>query len=124
MKKVLWLIVCLMTMVMFTSCSGTYFVTANYDVCYPDGTRNYNGSVTILSKEKPFVACYSRNGTNFIAAINTEIEYIANIGVVSAKQTKKSSVIESSTAPMRLNSYEVKKVEKKNLRNKNNDVYY
>ena len=44
MKKLLWLIVCLMTMVIgLSSCSTkTYEVTANYDVCYPDGTKNYD----------------------------------------------------------------------------------
>lgn len=73
MKKVLWLIVCLMTMVIgLSSCSTTYEVTANYDVCYPDGTKNYDETATIKCSTKPSVVCYSVFGTNYISISNVE----------------------------------------------------
>ena len=72
MKKVLWLIVCLMTMVIgLSSCSTkTYEVTANYDVCYPDGTKNYDETTTIKCSSEPSVKCYSVFGTNYISISN------------------------------------------------------
>lgn len=101
MKKVLWLIVCLMTMV-FTSCT-TYVASAEYEVCYPDGTQKCDGSIFVNSNKKPWVTCYSIGGSNYIAAIDENVS--------TGKKT--SNIIYSSTAPIRLNSYKVEKYKDK-----------
>ena len=98
MKKVLWLIVCLMTMV-FTSCSKTYLTSAEYEVCYPDGTQKFNESVTVTSTSEPSVVCYSVGGTNYVAVISNDF----NLG-----KTPKV-FFRSTTAPIRLKTYDVKK---------------
>ena len=93
-------IVCLMTMVAFTSC-GTYSyytVTANYDVCYPDGTqtRNDTAVVKVYSGDGiPDVYCYSAHGTNYVTT--NGVNFI------------------STTAPVRLNSCDVKYGKKVNV---------
>ena len=125
MKKVLWLIVCLMTMVIgLSSCGSAYIATANYEVCYPDGTRKYDGSVVITSKAEPIVSCYSHGGTNYISAIGNSLEVATNyMGGMTSKEVKKANVIASSTAPMRLNSYKVEKTKKKARANNNDGIY-
>ena len=114
MKKVLWLIVCLMTMV-FTSCTyHKYIASAEYEVCYPDGTQKFNESITITSTGEPSVICYSVHGTNYVAvAPNGEI-----------KGTPKL-FFRSTTAPIRLKTYNVKSA-KKQIKNINGRdyVYY
>ena len=118
MKKVLWLIVCLMTMVIgLSSCSATYEVTANYDVCYPDGTKNYDETATIKCSTKPSVACYSVFGTNYIS--------IYNVGknVYGQKTAEKFTHFKSSTSPMRLNKYSVIKVKKRKRHTYSGDIY-
>lgn len=117
-------IVCLMTMVLFSSCASTYSVTANYDVCYPDGTRNYNESVVVSSTGSPSVSCYSSGGTNYVSVIKTEIEgggYYGHGNFVSPKMVNKSVHFVSTTAPTRLNDYVVHKISKK--RSRYEDVY-
>lgn len=101
MKKFLSFIVCLMAIVSFSSCS-TYMATANYDVCYPDGTKTYKASTLITSSTKPIVVCYSIQGTNYIGAVD------------NVKNVKNAEKIASSTAPMRLNSFKVEKVKQEN----------
>jgi hypothetical protein len=93
MKKFIMALVCLMTMVVLTSCGSTYEVTANYDVCYPDGTRNYDYKNIFKNSTEPSVICYSNGGTNYLS-----------IGRVIRKST---------TAPIRLNSFNVRKLTKK-----------
>ena len=111
MKKILWLIVCLMTMVVsVSSCGGTYLATASYDVCYPDGVRTEEGSTLITSMSKPNVSCFSFDGTNYVA-----------VGDLTSS-LKGKVVINSTTAPMRLKTYGVKKV--KNKRTYNRDGVY
>lgn len=120
MKKFIMALVCLMTMVVLTSCGTKYIVTANYDVCYPDGTRAYNGTTIVRSSTEPYVSCYSYNGTNYVSVIKTDVE-ISNysvgygkstINTINAKTIEKTEHFSSSTAPMRLNSYNVEKVKK------------
>ena len=134
MKKFLWLIVCLMTMV-FTSCSTKYLVMANYEVCYPDGTRTYDGSAIVNSSTEPSVACYSYGGTNYISAMGTETKASSTTSssgftYVTANTIKKAEHIVSSTAPMRLNSYTIEKINNKGVpitktkSKKNNDAIY
>ena len=118
MKKVLWLIVCLMTMVIgLSSCSTTYEVTANYDVCYPDGTKNYDETATIKCSSEPSVKCYSVFGTNYIS--------ISNVGknVYGQKTAEKLTHFKSSTSPMRLNKYSVIKVKKRKRQTYDGDIY-
>ena len=117
MKKLLWLIVCLMTMVVsLTSCGSTYMATANYDVCYPDGTRNFDGTAVVVSSTKPSVICYSFQGTNYVSVVKTDITItstnVNGIPVMHSDNMKKAEHIASSTAPMRLNSYSIEKVKK------------
>ena len=114
MRKLLWLIVCLMTMA-FTSCSKTYLTSAEYEVCYPDGTQKFNESVTISSTSEPYVKCYSVGGTNYVAVISNEY----NLG-----KTPKI-FLNSSTAPIRLKTYDVKRLKggKKKTYDGNDGVY-
>jgi hypothetical protein len=123
MKKFFMAIVCLMTMVLFSSCASTYSVTANYDVCYPDGTRNYNESVVVSSTGSPSVFCYSYDGTNYVSVIAGTVETSTSHygGYVSAKTVKKAQHFVSTTAPTRLNDYVVHKISKK--RSRYEDVY-
>ena len=121
MKKVLWLIVCLMTMVIgLSSCSTTYEVTANYDVCYPDGTKNYDETTTIKcsTNTKPSVVCYSVFGTNYISISNVEKN-------VYGEKTVKKLVhhFKSSTSPMRLNKCSVIEVKKRKKQAYDGDIY-
>ena len=104
MKKVLWLIVCLMTMVVSViSCGTAYTATAKYEVCYPDGTRSYEKSVVVPHSygNDVQVGVFSFGGTNYIGVMRT-----AN---PITKEKDLSGVIESSTAPMRLIDYKVEK---------------
>lgn len=116
MKKLLWLIACLMTMVVsLTSCSTTYVATANYEVCYPDGVRSYNDTVTVLSNSyaTPTVKCFSYGGTNFVSVVkyssNVSKYYTGGNVTFIIKNAEKFEHIASSTAPIRLNSYTVTK---------------
>jgi len=107
MKKTICFIVCLIAIVGLSSCTpSTYLVSAKYEVCYPDGTKVYDSSVVVTSREEPVVLCYSFNGTNYISAIKNEL-YADGTTI---KEANKASVIMSSTAPMRLNSHFVEKI--------------
>lgn len=134
MKKFIMALVCLMTMVVFSSCGTKYVVTANYDVCYPDGVRNYDGVTVLRSSCEPYVSCYSYNGTNYVSAIKTDVEvnnYSTSHGMssISVNAIKKAEHFSSSTAPMRLNSYSVEKAKNKknritaNTKTKGDDIY-
>jgi flagellar basal body-associated protein FliL len=97
MKKILFIIVCLMAMVTFVSCTHTYLVTAEYEVCYPDGTQKYNDSIKIYAKNDSIrVCCHSIGGTNYVA--------------VKVKYQNETVNMRSTTAPMRLNTYTVKRI--------------
>lgn len=111
MKKVLWLIVCLMTMV-FSSCTThKYIASAEYEVCYPDGTQKFNESVTLMSAGEPSVACYSVGGTNYVAVVtNCQFDKAPKI------------LFRSSTAPIRLKTYNVTRA-KKQIKNINGKTY-
>ena len=133
MKKWIMAIVCLMTMVAFTSCGTKYVVTANYDVCFPDGTRNYDGFIVVRSSTEPNVACYSYGGTNYVSVLKTDVEissYAGSYGMgnINVKTVEKAEHFSSSTAPMRLNKYNIEKY-KKYMRNtaytksKGDDIY-
>ena len=108
MKKLLWLIVCLMTMVTFTSCRATYLATAKYEVCYPDGTRSYEDSAKITSLGEPMVLCFSRSGTNYISVVSVSTD----INGTNTKKIEKFTHIVSSTAPMRLVDYKIEKLKR------------
>lgn len=99
MKKVLWLIVCLMTMVL-SSCNSLYVATATFEVCYPDGTRTESASQVVSSADEPKVKCFSYGGTNYVSAIYTS-EW--------NKKFDAKDVIASSTAPIRLLDSKVEK---------------
>lgn len=119
MKKWIMAIVCLMTMVAFTSCSTKYMVTANYDVCYPDGTKTFNESIKVeANKDCPNidVLSHSIGGTNYIS-----IRF-------DGKFTKNNvNHFISTTAPTRLNYYNVERVNKKKntayTKSKGDDIY-
>ena len=137
MKKFIMALVCLMTMVVFSSCGTKYVVTANYDVCYPDGVRNYDGTTIVRSTSEPYVSCYSYNGTNYVSVMKTDVElsnysygYGASaISTISAKTIEKAEHFSSSTAPMRLNKWNVERAKKKKNRitaytkTKGDDIY-
>lgn len=110
-------IVCLMTIVVFSSCGATYEVTANYDVCYPDGTKNYNETTTIKCSTEPSVVCYSVFGTNYISISNVEKN------IYSQKTAEKLVHFKSSTSPMRLNKYSVIEVKKRKRQSYDGDIY-
>ena len=120
MKKILWLIVCLMTMVTFTSCGTTYEVTANYDVCYPDGTRSYNETTKVENAYSvPTVICYSFSGTNYISVSSSDNPMT---------NSKKAMHFITTTAPVRLNGYNVtdtkdKKKHTAYTKTKGDDIY-
>lgn len=104
MKKFIMALVCLMTMVILTSCSKTlYSVTASYDVCWPDGTRTYNDttSVKISSYTEPIVVCYSLQGTNYVS-----IGYNETIDLKDPNSKDVKHYI-STTAPIRLINWKV-----------------
>ena len=104
MKKVLWFIVCLMTMVAFSSCGCTYNVTANYEVCYPDGTRSYNETAKVKNAySEPTVVCYSFGGTNYVSVSCSDNPII---------NSKKATHYITTTAPIRLNGYSVESAKK------------
>ena len=118
MKKVLWLIVCLMTMIVsLTSCGSTYMATANYDVCYPDGVRSYNDTVYVVANPSyvPSVKCISYGGTNYISVFKySNMRDRTKDGITFLiKEIDKVAHITSSTAPMRLNNYSIEKVKSK-----------
>lgn len=117
MKKIIMALVCLMTIVVFSSCSTTYEVTANYDVCYPDGTKNYNETTTIKCSTEPSVVCYSVFGTNYISISNVEKN------VYGQKTAEKLVHFKSSTSPMRLNKYSVIEVKKRKRQAYGGDIY-
>ena len=105
MKKFFMALVCLMTMVLLTSCGCTYEVTANYDVCYPDGTRTYSETTTVKNAyNEPTVVCYSFGGTNYIS-ISCSENPMTN--------SKKAIHYITTTSPLRLNGYDVE-IYKKN----------
>lgn len=127
MKKLIFIFV---TVLCLTSCGKTYEATieANYDVCYPDTTITYDKSMRVMysysksnynvdpetfANYNYTVKSYSYNGTNCISCIGiNNIRYICTF--------------ESSTAPMRLNSYNiynVKRVKKEKKIKKNDNVY-
>ena len=108
MKKFIMALVCLMTMVVLTSCGSTYEVSANYDVCWPDGTRSYTFENTYTNSTKPTVSCYSISGTNYVSIHSAIDDWAKN---------PMGRVIESSTAPIRLISWSVKPTKK--VKNKN-----
>lgn len=110
MRKIIMAMVCLMTMVMFSSCAANYLVTANYDVCFPDGTKTQDKSAvfTTFSKGALNVICHSYGGTNYISVTT-------NDSPLMGKTATKLSHIESTTAPIRLNSYNFEKVNKKKI---------
>ena len=112
MKKVLWFIVCLMTMVL-TSCGSTkYLATANYDVCYPDGTKTYEKSVVVESYAcNVGVVSHSFSGTNYISVTTSDNPLLG-------KDATKLRHIEETTAPMRLNSYKVIDIKKERKKTK------
>lgn len=121
MKKFIMAIVCLMTMVVLTSCGCTYEVTANYDVCYPDGTRTYSETTKVKnSYSEPTVVCYSANGTNYVS-ISSVDNPIYN--------TKKATHYITTTAPIRLNGYSVEIIKGSNKytasrkKSDGNDIY-
>lgn len=107
MRKLLWFIVCLMTMVVcFTSCSASYSATATYDVCYPDGTQRYTKSVVVKNAcdNSLFVKSFSFGGTNYISVFKTD----------NPMTKEKSGLnIESTTAPIRLIDYSIEPLNKK-----------
>lgn len=113
MKKVLWLIVCLMTMV-FTSCGSIYKVTAEYEVCYPDGVKKYTDAVVVSIYSEPWVKDYSFGGSNYISVVGQ------NYIIKDPSKYKVESIIKSSTAPMRLIKYNYVKVKG---RTNNQDKY-
>jgi len=121
MKKVLWLIVCLMTMVL-TSCSTSYVVSAKYDVCYPDGTKSFDNSVVVKSYNESAVNvyCHSYNGTNYLSVTTSDNP------LYGKKATSLTHFI-STTSPIRLKTYDVKRCKKGKHDNKelasNDDMY-
>lgn len=124
MKKFFMAIVCLMTMVVFSSCVSTYRVTANYDVCYPDGTKTYDEVAIVSSVDAPSVSSYSYGGTNYVSVIKADIEgggYYGHGNFVSPKVVNKSVHFISTTAPTRLNDFTVHKISKK--RSRYEDIY-
>lgn len=133
MKKFLSIITCLLAVAALTSCGTKYVVTANYDVCYPDGTRTYDGSAVVTSSTAPDVACYSFSGTNYISVIKTDTEIgtykTGSMSFVSASTVKKAEHITSSTAPIRLNYYNVERAKKKkqqyysSTKRRSDDIY-
>ena len=120
MKKFIMALVCLMTMVVFSSCGSTYEVTANYDVCWPDGTKNYNFENVYEKSSQPAIYSYSIGGTNYLS-----------IGSSSDKMTKNPTgkVFVSTTAPIRLNTCSIVKIKKNKKRTtaytktKGDDIY-
>ena len=100
MKKWIMAIVCLMTMVAFTSCSTYYDIAeSEYEVCYPDGTRKMTDVSTLTGKKKSVISVksYSVDGTNYLTASNGN----GRIHIIT------------TTAPIRLNSYKTQKIKKK-----------
>lgn len=115
MKKLLWITICLMMVALATSCKCAYVASVNYDVCYPDGTQNVNDTAVIASFGMPTIICMSYGGTNYVSAFTSDI----NIATYKPKNVE--SVIFSSTAPVRLNNYSVKKIKKN--KKLNDDMY-
>ena len=108
MRKILSF-VCLMTTMVLGSCTYVYTATANYDVCYPDGTRTYEKSALVYSSSKNVqVITHSVMGTNFVAVMKKP-----QYGDSVVTQKKPIGIIESSTAPIRLNSYKLNFIKKK-----------
>ena len=109
MKKWIMAIVCLMTMVAFTSCGTDYIVTANYDVCHPDGTATLTGKVKVNDSYGCIgVIAHSFGGTNYISVTKSDNPLLG-------KDAIKLIHIESTTAPIRLNNYHVEKAKKKKV---------
>lgn len=123
MKKIFIAFIISMFMV---SCSSMYEATANvnYDVCYPDKTVTYERTLNVsfnfdnntsykFGKDPSTFAdntyiftTYSVSGTNYVSVRNT---YFGTNGVIT-----------SSTAPMRINSYNINNVRKVSNKNKSN----
>ena len=121
MKKFMMALVCLMTMVVFSSCGCTYNVTASYEVCYPDGTRSYYETAKVKNAHsEPTVVCYSFGGTNYVS-VSCSDNPMTN--------SKKAIHYITTTAPIRLNGYSVenaKKVKKRttaHTKTKGDDIY-
>lgn len=120
MKKFMMALVCLMTMVVFSSCGSTYEVSANYDVCWPDGTRNYTFENVYEKSSEPTIHSYSIGGTNYLSISGS---------MDKMNKNPKGKVFVSTTAPIRLNEYSIVKVKKSNKRivvnakKKRDDVY-
>ena len=86
---------------MFASCGTNYIVTANYDVCYPDGTKTYTKSVDVKNSYGVIdVIAHSVGGTNYISITKFD-------SPMTGKDAIKLQHIEATTAPMRLNSFSV-----------------
>ena len=116
MRKKLWLFAGFMAM-MFASCGTNYIVTANYDVCYPDGTKTYTKSVGVKSYGDVNVVCHSLFGTNYISVVKCD-------NPVAGKDAIKLQHIEATTAPMRLNSFSVTNPKgRKVARSSSDDMY-
>ena len=110
MKKWIMAIVCLMTMVLVSCGTKTYMVSANYDVCFPDGTKTYETTKIVKSTCTPNVSCYSFQGTNYVYIPYGEVTFM------NQKDDKKNIILTSSTAPMRLNSYHIEECKKTKAR--------
>ena len=102
MKKI---IISIFGVVLMTSCSSTYQVTASYDVHFPNETKTFESVGTIRANKasgEPKVVMVSFNGSNHIALVSS------GVNINGMKDVYGS--IYSSTAPIELNSYKVVKV--------------
>ena len=73
MKKLFWcLVLCLMTVISMTSCQVGFLATANYDVCYPDGTQTYEDEVEFYTNGNGniYVKAYSVGGSNYVSVVD------------------------------------------------------
>jgi len=115
MKKFLFMFTCLMVMVMsLSSCGSTYNVTVNYDVCYPDGTNTYTFDKVYKNSTEPTISCFSINGTNYLSIHSVSDDLSKN---------PKGKVIISTTAPIRLNGYNIENIKRGNTIKYKDDVY-
>ena len=79
-------------------------VTADYEVCFPDGTKSYNETKTIKCSNYPSVVCYSLLGTNYVSISD------AKRNRYGQKTTEELVHFKSSVYPIRLNNYSVVKL--------------
>ena len=91
-------------------CGSTYIATANYDICYTDGTRTFEKSIKVTSYNKDIsVNAYSVGGTNYVSVISKDNPF---------EKAKNRHHIDSSTAPIRLNSYTIEKCNTESVKDK------